>query len=58
MNGNYELDKQLLPALSLKHEVAVYRHEGFWCPVETKRDKVDLETRWNMGVAPWKVWSE
>lgn len=58
LNGNYELDKQLLPALSLKHEVAVYRHEGFWCPVETKRDKVDLETRWNMGVAPWKVWSE
>ena len=58
LNGNYELDKQLLPAMSLKNEVAVYKHEGFWCPVETKRDKVDLETLWNMGNAPWKVWNE
>lgn len=58
LNGNYELERQLLPTLSQKGEVAVYRHDGFWCPVETKRDKVDLETRWNAGIAPWKVWSE
>lgn len=56
LNGNYELDKQLLPGLSEKQEVAVYEHPGFWCPVETKRDKVDLENRWNAGLAPWKVW--
>lgn len=56
LNGNYELDKQLLPALSEKGQIAVYKHRGFWCPVETRRDKVDLETRWNAGIAPWKVW--
>lgn len=56
LNGNYELDKQLLPVLSEKGQVAVYKHHGFWCPVETLRDKVDLETRWNAGMAPWKVW--
>lgn len=56
LNGNYELDKQLLPELSERQEVAVYEHPGFWCPVETKRDKVDLENRWNAGMAPWKVW--
>ena len=56
LNGNYELDKQLLPVLSDKGQVAVYKHSGFWCPVETRRDKVDLETRWNAEMAPWKVW--
>lgn len=58
LNGNYELDAQLLSTLSMKKQIAVYRHEGFWCPVETKRDKVDLETLWNIGKAPWKVWNE
>lgn len=56
LNGNYELDKQLLPALSERGQIAVYKHHGFWCPVETRRDKVDLETRWNAAMAPWKVW--
>lgn len=58
LNGNYELDRQLLPVLSQKEEIAVYKHQGFWCPVETKRDKVDLETRWNANMAPWKIWKE
>lgn len=58
LNGNYELEKQLLPVLSEKKQVAVYKHYGFWCPVETMRDKVDLEGRWNAGIAPWKVWEE
>lgn len=58
LNGNYELDKQLLPTLAEKNQIAVYKHYGFWCPVETKRDKVDLENRWNAGIAPWKVWNE
>lgn len=56
LNGNYELDKQLIPALAEREQIAVYKHQGFWCPVETRRDKVDLETRWNAGIAPWKVW--
>ncbi len=57
LNGNYELERQLLPVLSAKKQVAVYRHEGFWRPVETMRDKVDLENRWNAETAPWKVWN-
>lgn len=56
LNGNYELDKWLLPVLSKMGQIAVYRHQGFWCPVETRRDKVDLEARWNAGMAHWKVW--
>lgn len=58
LKGNYELDKQLLPELAERKQIAVYRHYGFWCPVETMRDKVDLENRWNAGIALWKVWME
>lgn len=58
LNGNYELDVQLLPALLEKEQVAVYRHRGFWCPAETKRNWSDLNTRWETGTAPWKVWDE
>lgn len=56
LKGNYELDVQLLPRLAEENQVAVFKHEGFWRPVETKRDRVDLENCWNAGLAPWKVW--
>lgn len=58
LSGNYELDKQLLPALVEKEQVILYKHHGFWCPVETNRNKLDLEMRWSAGNAPWKVWDE
>jgi len=33
-----------------------YRHEGFWQPMDTLRDKIKLEEWWATGKAPWKVW--
>lgn len=33
-----------------------YRHEGFWQPMDTLRDKIKLEELWAAGNAPWKVW--
>ena len=33
-----------------------YRHEGFWQPMDTQRDKNHLEELWTAGKAPWKVW--
>jgi glucose-1-phosphate cytidylyltransferase len=33
-----------------------YRHEGFWQPMDTQRDKNLLEELWHSGKAPWKVW--
>lgn len=34
-----------------------YRHEGFWQPMDTLRDKIKLEELWATGKAPWKVWA-
>jgi len=36
--------------------LAAFRHEGFWHPVDTLRDKNVLENLWQSGNASWKVW--
>jgi glucose-1-phosphate cytidylyltransferase len=37
-------------------QLAAYKHTGFWRPMDTLRDKRELETLWAEGRAPWKVW--
>ena len=37
-------------------EMAAYKHEGFWSPMDTLRDKEYLESMWETGNAPWMVW--
>ncbi|MFQ5786244.1 MAG: glucose-1-phosphate cytidylyltransferase [Alphaproteobacteria bacterium] len=38
-------------------QLAAYRHDGFWLPMDTLRDKWKLEDLWESGAAPWKVWA-
>lgn len=47
----------LMGCLAQENVVQTYRHEGFWSPVETIRDKTWLECMWEAGEAPWKVWN-
>ncbi|HTY04708.1 MAG TPA: glucose-1-phosphate cytidylyltransferase [Rhodocyclaceae bacterium] len=42
--------------LAKDRQLSVYRHRGFWQPMDTMRDKVHLEELWNTGRAPWKGW--
>lgn len=46
------------PLESLAHDglISAFRHRGFWQPMDTLRDKTQLEARWNSGTAPWKTW--
>jgi len=37
-------------------QLAAYRHDGFWQPMDTLRDKNLLEELWARGQAPWKRW--
>ena len=30
-----------------------YRHQGFWQPMDTKRDRDSLEEMWESGNPPW-----
>ena len=54
--GNYSLEDQLFKVLSQSGQMHVFKHEGFWIPVETVRDRCDMENLWNAGMAPWKIW--
>ncbi|MFI5362308.1 MAG: glucose-1-phosphate cytidylyltransferase [Elusimicrobiota bacterium] len=45
-----------LRGLARDGQLAAYKHRGFWQPMDTLRDKTNLETLWASGRAPWKVW--
>lgn len=45
-----------LEALASERDLVAYRHEGFWQPMDTLRDRQYLEDLWQKGNAPWKHW--
>ena len=47
------LEKLLTDNLAEKEQLTTYKHKGFWTPVETYRDRVNMENLWNAGIAPW-----
>ena len=49
-------EKQPLSNLSSDGQLAAYFHHGFWKPMDTLRDKIELEEQWDKGIAPWKIW--
>lgn len=52
------LESDVLEKLAAEGQLAAYRHEGFWQCMDTLRDKRLLESMWQEGRAPWKVWDE
>ncbi len=50
------LERQPLEGLTADGQLAAYRHDGFWQPMDTLRDKRTLEALWASGEAPWRVW--
>ena len=49
-------EREPMEDLARDHQLAAYRHDGFWQPMDTLRDKNLLEELWDSGKAPWKVW--
>lgn len=45
-----------LAGLAADGQLRAFRHTGFWQPMDTLREKNQLEARWQAGNAPWKVW--
>jgi glucose-1-phosphate cytidylyltransferase len=50
------LEREPLEGLAADGQLAAFRHEGFWQPMDTLRDKRELERLWESGQAPWQVW--
>lgn len=49
-------EQQPLEKLANQNSLYVYKHRGFWHPVDTLRDKRQLENLWKSGDHPWAVW--
>ena len=47
-----------LMGLASDGQLMAYKHEGFWQPMDTLRDKIHLEELWEEGKAPWKTWHD
>lgn len=45
-----------LTNLASAGQIMAFEHKGFWQPMDTLRDKNQLEELWGSGKAPWKVW--
>ena len=51
-----ELVEEPFHRLIKEGQLAAYRHDGFWMPMDTFKDKQTLEDMYSRGVAPWEVW--
>jgi len=49
-------EQEPVRALSASGQLACFRHHGFWQPMDTLRDRNELERMWASGRAPWRVW--
>jgi glucose-1-phosphate cytidylyltransferase len=49
-------EQEPLETLAASNQLAAYKHDGFWQPMDTLRDKNQLEELWASGQAPWKMW--
>lgn len=49
-------EREPLEQLAAERQLRAFRHEGFWHPMDTLRDRSYLEGLWASGKAPWKRW--
>ncbi|MCX7275410.1 MAG: glucose-1-phosphate cytidylyltransferase [Burkholderiales bacterium] len=50
-------EREPIERLSAEGQLSAYKHDGFWQPMDTLRDKIKLEELWQSQSAPWKVWT-
>ena len=51
------LERTPLETLAKEKKLTAFKHNGFWYPMDTLRDKKYLEKLWISKKAPWKIWS-
>jgi glucose-1-phosphate cytidylyltransferase len=51
-------EREPLANLAASGMLSAYRHRGFWLPMDTLRDRNELQQLWENGKAPWKVWDK
>ena len=49
-------EKSPMEKLASENQMMAYKHNDFWKPMDTLREKHQFEQLWASGKAPWKVW--
>jgi glucose-1-phosphate cytidylyltransferase len=49
-------EKEPLTDLAREKQLFAFKHDGFWMPMDTLREKIILNKLWDSGKAPWKTW--
>jgi glucose-1-phosphate cytidylyltransferase len=49
-------EQEPLKNLAKDGEIFTYKHHAFWRPMDSLKDKNDLNELWDKNKAPWKVW--
>ncbi len=50
------MEREPMERLAVDGQLAAYRHEGFFHPMDTYREYEALNKMWDSGQAPWKIW--
>ena len=56
LDDDVVLEQGPLRQLALDGQIAAYRHDGFWQPMDTYRETLILNELWDAGKAPWHTW--
>jgi glucose-1-phosphate cytidylyltransferase len=49
-------EREPLEKIAADGQMRAYKHHGFWKPMDTLRDNKELNSMWDSGIAPWKIW--
>lgn len=55
-NDSTVLEREPMENLAKQGLLISYPHNGFWKPMDSLRDKIELEELWQKNNAPWKIW--
>ena len=56
LNDEMPFERYPLETLSSEGQLMAYKHEGFWQPMDTLREKQLLDDLWQTSNPPWKTW--
>lgn len=49
-------EREPMEMIAEEGQMVAFKHDKFWKPMDTLRDKMELEEEWNQGNARWKIW--
>lgn len=55
--NDVQWEKKPLIEIANDGQLMAYRHHGFWKAMDALRDRIELESLWTSGKAPWKLWN-